>query len=59
MIAKFGEADLCDIDQPTRYRITDRMVAGHHVDDRAVKDLLGRVVLVIAHNASFARRFLE
>jgi len=39
--------------------ITDRMVAGHRIDDRAVKDLLGRVVLVIAHNADFDRRFLE
>jgi DNA polymerase-3 subunit epsilon len=39
--------------------ITDEMVAGHRVDDRAVNDLLGRVVLVIAHNADFDRRFLE
>jgi DNA polymerase-3 subunit epsilon len=39
--------------------ITDEMVAGHRIDDRAVNDLLGRVVLVIAHNASFDRRFLE
>jgi DNA polymerase-3 subunit epsilon len=39
--------------------ITDEMVAGHRIDDRAVSDLLGRVVLVIAHNASFDRRFLE
>jgi len=35
------------------------MVAGHRIDDRAVSDLLGRVVLVIAHNASFDRCFLE
>jgi DNA polymerase III subunit epsilon len=28
--------------------ITDEMVAGHRIDDRAVNDLLGRVVLVIA-----------
>ena len=28
--------------------ITDEMVAGHSIDDRAVSDLLGRVVLVIA-----------
>jgi DNA polymerase-3 subunit epsilon len=41
------------------YRITDRRVASHRIDDRAVNDLLGRVVLVIAHNASFDRRFLE
>jgi DNA polymerase-3 subunit epsilon len=39
--------------------ITDKMVAGHRIDDRAVNDLLGRVVLVIAHNADFDRRFLE
>jgi DNA polymerase-3 subunit epsilon len=39
--------------------ITDEMVAGHSIDDRAVNDLLGRVVLVIAHNAAFDRRFLE
>src|SRR5438270_1519243 len=35
------------------------MVAGHRIDDRAINDLLGRVVLVIAHNADFDRRFLE
>jgi Exonuclease len=28
--------------------ITDQMVAGHRIDDGAVNDLLGRVVLVIA-----------
>jgi hypothetical protein len=39
--------------------ITDQMVAGHRIDDRAVNDLLSRVVLVIAHNADFDRRFLE
>ena len=39
--------------------ITYNMVAGHRIDDRAVNDLLGRVVLVIAHNADFDRRFLE
>jgi DNA polymerase III subunit epsilon len=39
--------------------ITDEMVAGHRVDERAVNDLLSRVVLVIAHNAQFDRRFLE
>src|SRR5215471_16017729 len=39
--------------------ITDEMVAGQRIDDHAVDDLLGRVVLVIAHNASFDRRFLE
>jgi hypothetical protein len=39
--------------------ITDQMVAGHCIDDRAVDDLLDRVVLVIAHNADFDRRFPE
>jgi DNA polymerase-3 subunit epsilon len=39
--------------------ITDAMVAGHRIDDRVVNDLLGRVVLVIAHNAAFDRRLLE
>ncbi len=39
--------------------ITDEMVAGQSIDDAMVKDLLGRAVLVIAHNASFDRRFLE
>jgi DNA polymerase-3 subunit epsilon len=39
--------------------ITDEMVAGHSLDDRAVNDLLDRIVLVIAHNADFDRRFLE
>ncbi len=36
--------------------ITDTMVAGHRIDERAVNDLLNRVVLVIAHNADL---FLE
>ena len=35
------------------------MAAGHRIEDRAVNDLLGRVVLVIAHHADFDRRFLE
>jgi DNA polymerase-3 subunit epsilon len=39
--------------------INDEMVAGNSIDDQAVNDLLKRVVLVIAHNASFDRRFLE
>jgi len=39
--------------------ITDEMVAGHRIDDRVVNDLLGQVVLVIAHNAAFDRRFPE
>jgi DNA polymerase-3 subunit epsilon len=39
--------------------ITDAMVAGHRIDDRAVDGLLGRVVLVIAHNSDFDSRFLD
>jgi DNA polymerase-3 subunit epsilon len=39
--------------------ITNEMVAGHRIDERVVHDLLDRVVLVIAHNADFDRRFLE
>jgi DNA polymerase III epsilon subunit-like protein len=39
--------------------ITDQMVAGNRIDDDAVSGLLGEVVLVIAHNADFDRRFLE
>jgi len=39
--------------------ITDQMLAGRRIDDRAVNDLLDRVVLVIAHNADFDRPFLE
>jgi Exonuclease len=39
--------------------ITDATVAGHRIDDGAINDLLGRVVLVIAHHADFDRRFLE
>jgi DNA polymerase-3 subunit epsilon len=39
--------------------ITDEMVAAHRIDDGAVDDLLSPVVLIIAHNADFDRRFLE
>jgi DNA polymerase-3 subunit epsilon len=39
--------------------ITDDMVAGHRIDDRAADDLLGRALLIIAHHADFDRRFLE
>src|SRR5215813_12143080 len=39
--------------------ITDEVVAGRRIDDHAVNELLSRVVLVIAHNAHFDRRFLE
>ena len=39
--------------------ITDEMVTGQSIDDGTVNDLLGRIVLVIAHNAYFDRRLLE
>jgi DNA polymerase-3 subunit epsilon len=39
--------------------ITETMVAGQRIDDSAANDLLSRMVLVIAHNANFDRRFLE
>lgn len=39
--------------------ITDAMVAGQHIDVDAVRALVDRASLVVAHNASFDRRFLE
>lgn len=39
--------------------ITDAMVAGQRIDVDAVRALVDRASLVIAHNASFDRRFLE
>jgi DNA polymerase-3 subunit epsilon len=39
--------------------ITDEIIAGYRIDERAVSDLLGQVVLVIAHHADFDRRFPE
>ena len=39
--------------------ITDEMVAGHGIDDATVNELLGQVVLVMAHHAAFDRPFLE
>lgn len=39
--------------------ITDEMVAGQRIDVDAVRALVDRASLVIAHNASFDRRFLE
>lgn len=39
--------------------LTDDMVAGQRIDDDRVEALLRDVSLVIAHNASFDRRFLE
>lgn len=39
--------------------ITDDMVAGQKIDDKAVEQLLSDVSFVIAHNAAFDRAFLE
>ena len=39
--------------------ITDDMVKGQHFDDAAVARLLDGVSLIVAHNASFDRPFLE
>lgn len=39
--------------------ITGEMVAGHRIDPDAVRALVNRAALVVAHNASFDRRFLE
>ncbi len=39
--------------------ITSEMVAGHRIDEEAVRALLARGALVIAHNAAFDRAFLE
>ena len=39
--------------------ITDEMVAGHRIDIDAVRALVDRAALVVAHNANFDRRFLE
>lgn len=39
--------------------ITDVMVAGQRIDVDAVRTLVDRASLVISHNASFDRRFLE
>jgi len=39
--------------------ITDEMVAGHAIDPAEVAAFAADAVLVIAHNASFDRRFLE
>lgn len=41
------------------HHITDEMVKGKRLDDAAVTALLSDVSLVIAHNASFDRPFLE
>lgn len=39
--------------------ITDDMVAGKRLDDERIRLLLANVTLVVAHNASFDRAFLE
>ncbi len=39
--------------------ITDDMVAGHRIDERAVIALAESAILIVAHNAAFDRRFLE
>jgi len=41
------------------HHITDEMVKGHHINDQEVIDALQGVSLVIAHNASFDRPFVE
>jgi DNA polymerase-3 subunit epsilon len=41
------------------HHITDEMVRGQHFDESAISKLLTGVNLVIAHNASFDRPFLE
>jgi len=41
------------------HHITDEMVKGKKIDDRVVHELLQGVNLVIAHNASFDRPFVE
>ena len=39
--------------------ITDEMVAGHDLDSAAIDAFIEHADLVVAHNASFDRRFLE
>ena len=39
--------------------ITDEMVAGHRIDETAVSSFVDGAVIVIAHNASFDRKFAE
>ena len=39
--------------------ITDEMVVGHHIDSATVHDFVADANVVIAHNASFDRKFAE
>jgi len=39
--------------------ITNEMVAGQHIDEAAVSSFVDDAVIVIAHNASFDRKFVE
>jgi DNA polymerase-3 subunit epsilon len=39
--------------------ITDDMVAGHAIDPREVEAFAKDMILVVAHNAAFDRRFME
>jgi DNA polymerase III subunit epsilon len=39
--------------------ITNEMVAGHRIDDSAVSSFADDAVIIIAHNASFDRKFAE
>lgn len=56
------------LNEPTRpipteasklHKITDEMVAGHGIDSEAVNNFIADANIVIAHNASFDRRFAE
>jgi DNA polymerase-3 subunit epsilon len=39
--------------------ITDKLVAGHRIDEREVEDFVSDAVIVIAHNSAFDRKFAE
>jgi DNA polymerase-3 subunit epsilon len=41
------------------HHITDEMVRGKRIDDRKVEDIVNSASVVIAHNASFDRPFVE
>lgn len=41
------------------HHITDEMVSGKHIDDAEIESLMASVSLVVAHNASFDRVFVE